>query len=484
MRLTRPKNPFPKELSWPLSNHLPGHIGPSASFMYCEGQIWSAHRAGQAGNTHHSKTLGSQLPKGAVTNNQSNNGGRKGRWTGEVRVRSIKTLGIATAMALTLTAFAAAGTASATTFASPGAGQGEVRTWSGALTGLNHVLKLSTESIGCTTATFSGETTGPEPHELTVTPQLSGCKLAGWTANFASNGCKYRFRASTVDIVGCNSPMSFTANSCTILIGNQSLGTMEYFNTESNGIPAVKMVASLHGIEFTRYNGGFCAGSSGTYKTGEYNGEWLVKGFNSKAEQKAIRIEASATPYTFLTEEAPVTAGGEAASPKASIDTGLNGTVRCKSRSFAGTAGSGVSVSFNTITVAPTYSECTWAGSIGDGTSVSMGGCSFEFQLNGEFAIVGESCASKPITITAGTGLPGCVGTIGPQVLSGLNYTMDGVGKLRGLVTGGEAKGLTITTTGAGCVVPGTTNTGVYKGIDRLTAFNSSSQRQGLWIGQ
>ena len=396
-------------------------------------------------------------------------------------MKSIRTLGIAAVMALALTAFAGAGTASASTFLNPGAGAAESRTWSGTRTGVNHRLTLPGESFNCSNVSFSGALTGPSGKEITVSPQLSGCVWGGQPASFAVNGCKYRLRPGLgsggssvgwLDIVGCEKPMTFNNYGCKVEIGNQNgIGTIQYSSTEVEKNKTVNMAANLSGIEFTR--NGFCFGANGTFATGEYIGDWLVKGFNSIGEQAPIAVEGTG-PSAFASEEAPVTFGGERSGVnKAFIDTGSNGTLICSTHSFAG---SSAAASFESMTLTPTYGgNCYFAGMT---TSVSMGGCSYEFHRNGGFAIVGAGCAANPISFSAG----GCTATIGPQSLSGLTYANQGTGKLRSVVTGGEAKGLTVTTTGAGCANPGTLSIGVYKGIDRLTAANSGGKQQGLWL--
>jgi hypothetical protein len=397
-------------------------------------------------------------------------------------VKKTKTLGIAIAMALALTAIAGAASASASVFLNPGAGAAEGRTWTGVRAGVNHNLTLPGESIGCSDVSFSGAMTGPSGKEILVAPQLSKCVWGGLPVSFAMNGCKYRLRPGTgtgssstgwLDIVGCASPMSFEAGGCVVQIGSQhGVGTIQYNSTEVEKNKTVNMIANLSGLEFTRK--GACFGAPGTYTTGTYTGEWLVKGFNSKGEQKPIAVEGTGgTSSGFVVEEAPAIFGGErSGTNKAFLDTGSNGTVTCSTRSFAG---SSAAVSFEIMTLTPTYSGCKLAGQT---ASVSTGGCSYEFHRNGGFAIVGGGCAASPISFTAG----GCTVTIGPQSgLSGVTYTNEGAGKLSSLITGGEAKGLTVTAAGFGCSVPGTSSIGVYKAVDRFTAANSSGKQQALW---
>jgi hypothetical protein len=403
-------------------------------------------------------------------------------------VRTIKTLGIATAMALALIAFGAS-SASASKFINVSGGETTV---SGSRSGANHVLTLGGESFKCSNVSLSGgKWNGLEPSDLLLAPELGGCSWqpgAEWTWNM--NGCKLRLRPGLeneaqstigwVDIVGCEKAMSISSSSpfCEVTIGNQNgIGTMQYKNTGTGSQQSIQLIANLSGIEYTRSAYG-CSSSNGTLSTftnGAYAGEWTLKGSTTNGlTQKPIKVEPTKSAKSFFAEEAPVTIAGKIAENKAFLEIAGNGGVTCSEHQLSGTSASATIAS---ITVTPFYSgSCTF---LGQKATVNMGGCSYVLHVNGEFDIAGSTCASNPIVISAGS----CTATIGPKSgLSGLTYSNAGSAKLRSVTTGGEAKGITSTTTGVGCITQGTFNSSVYKGKDTFTATNSGGKQQGLWV--
>jgi hypothetical protein len=399
-------------------------------------------------------------------------------------MRTIKTLGIATAMALALIAVAGASMASANNFKA----SVEPENWGGSLSGKNHTLTLedsfgNSEQTACSSVAFSGQTTKKTSSDLTVTPQLGGCTYLGGSVSWAINGCKYRFHpgagpalVGSVDIVGCEKPMSLVIGGCVKEIGNQNgIGTVEYKNVGAGS--SVTMIAHLTGIKFTVSG---CIGiSSGTFYKGAYNGEWTVKGATLGGAPASVEVEStSAAPFTkFAAEEAPVTISG--------VDTrvgsykrfsGLGGfLVYCSSYSLNGTSATATA---ETLTVVPSYSGCTF-GSGGPAATVSAGECSYVLHANGSMDIAGANCAAKPLTIT----VPGCLYTFGPQSTSVYTLVNHGSGKLRTVSIGGNPLGLTYTRTGAGCEGgPGTFSTGLLFSYAELSATNSKGEPQGISI--
>ena len=404
-------------------------------------------------------------------------------------MKSIKTLGIATAMALALIAFAGAGAASASKFINTGGGTTNL---SGSIYGAKHELKLGGEGFLCKNVAFSGQVVGEEPVEIVASPELSACE---WQPpnlyNWKMNGCKFRFNPGfgtsgtgesigSMDIVGCEKPMSIASSpSCEVTIGNQKyLGTVKYRNI--NAEKEILIGAKLTGITYTRTTG--CPSAAGTYSNGTYTGEWVMKGSFVGGGQRPIRVEASSEPSThkaFSTEEAPVTITGANPSPNALMNIGGNGSVNCGEHKLSGAA---ATVTPTSVTVTSTYGNCEF---LGRPTTVSMGGCSYVLRASGGFEIAGATCASNPITLTTTPTMSGsiCKATFGPQSgTSGLTYENVGSGKSHGVITGGVSGGLTTTVTGAFCANQGTFSTSTYKDIETLTAFNSGGKQQGFAV--
>jgi hypothetical protein len=410
-------------------------------------------------------------------------------------VRTIKTLGIATAMALALIAVAGASMASANNFKS----QVEPETWNGVRAGASHSLRLGETGIfKCENVSFSGQEIVKTAQELTVSPELGKCSHQnGIPVSWSMHGCKFRFHpgagpalVGSVDIVGCESSMLYENTVCRTTIGNQSNieGTVEYKNTTSGGLPAVTVVAKLKGIAYTRENGGVCGETSGSFNNGEYEGEWTVTGTKGAGEHVGTEVESTTPPppSKFATEGTPATLAGSATGTLA-LSFNQNATLYCATTTYTGTMSS---LTASTIVLTPKYHNCHVqrfppGGGMEEFTVpdefITAGGCSYEFGAKGEFNVVGATCASKPLTLT----IPSCVLTVGPQ--SGLSNKLvlknEGTGKSRivsSLGSGGTP--MTYTATGAGCITTGTFTTGLYRGNTKYSAKNSKGEALGLWL--
>jgi hypothetical protein len=406
-------------------------------------------------------------------------------------VKRTRTMGIAVAMALALTAVTGASAASASEFQSAGAGYGETTTWNGSRTGENHKLHLGEDWFSCNSASFSGQMTGPSATELTVTPSLSGCmwnqQAVGWTMN----GCKYRLHAGsgsgsqsvgTVDIAGCEDPMSFTGFGCKLEIGNQNgIGTVEYKNITGGKVTAI---ANLSGITYNRISLGGCTNqTNGTFSDGTYTGQWNVAGLNSKGESRNIAIAGPTPPPppppTRFVAEARASISAESINAKF-IGT-REGALQCKSK-WATELPTGEA---DSITVTPILSGCSFNGQI-TGFSTSYGGCSFKHYASGAFEIVGATCASNPFTIVDTNVGEECTITIGPQgPLAIFTVTNEGSGAARKVKMNANqlVANLKYTAAGPHCREPGTFSDGQYKptGIS-VTAKNSKGETRGIWV--
>jgi hypothetical protein len=83
----------------------------------------------------------------------------------------------------------------------------------------------------CDTAASEGTSTGTDLQEITLTPTLSSCKLAGTAATVQMNGCKYTLTGAnepentfTLDIVGCTAGKQIQIKTalCTVDIPEQA----------------------------------------------------------------------------------------------------------------------------------------------------------------------------------------------------------------------------------------------------------------------
>lgn len=405
-------------------------------------------------------------------------------------MKSIKTLGIAIGMALALISFVGAGVASANNFK---AGV-EPAKWSGSLTGKKHSLVLGASSVfSCNNVAFSGETKKIKNTELTVSPELGGCEHQVGAPNaWTMNGCKFSLRpgpgpalTGSMDIVGCTKPMSYSNGSCQSQIGNQSsLGKVEYENIVVGGTPAVKMIAKLSGMVYTRTNTEACSeGVSGTFKDGTYQGEWTVKGATLTGIPAAAEVESTAfSPTRFAAEEGPASIS--------SIGSGLglvfsfpgNAGIYCN-YGFSGTVST---VPTEAVTVTPSFNSCVFTQGPKEGTveNITIGGCSYQLTPYNGLNIIGVGCAASPITIT----IPGCVFTISSQSnLAGPFLSTSGSGTSRtvgmvGMAGPGGKNSATYTATGASCLKPGTMSDGSPRANGTLSAKTSGGAAQGFWL--
>lgn len=388
-------------------------------------------------------------------------------------MKNVKTLGIATAMALALIAFVGAGTASANVFES----EASPTTWSGSRAGANHKLNLGGETFSCANVNFSGTL---EPNAITTTPELNNCTWNGFVAGWVMNGCKFRFHAGlgpelkgSVDITGCEKPMTFTVGTCQISIGNQSgLGPVTYKNVA--GSPkTVTAIASLTGITYTR-NSSSCGNSAGTFSDGTYTGEWTVKG-STKPGGVPVGIEVKSTsvaPSFFSLEETPATITGSDIGVKERINVpGME--LYCESLTLSGTSST---LTPTTLTLLPTYKTCT-VGGVAVGNEWIGSACNFALHPNGKMDLVGSLCAEGALTY----GRPYCSVQIREQSnLPGLKYTNQGSGKLRTIALSGTVTGVKFDEAGSGCPNEGTFTNGVIKITATLSATNSGGGIQGI----
>lgn len=407
-------------------------------------------------------------------------------------------------MALSLVAIMGASSAWASNFVAPGRGAAETTKLNGTRAGIaKHVLTLGGDEMGCSSVSFSSQMTGTATPEISVTPALSGCSWYGYSAGWqVGTGCKYKFHpgsgsgtqsTGTVDIAGCENPITFTFEGCRLEIGNQKqVGTVTYKSAEVEGHGVISAFANLNSITYTRK--GTCTSSlQGTFHDGKYTGEWTINGATTEGVPVNLGVEGTAAPApsAFSVEETPATISGSitSGSAKKMQFTGAAGPFSCKKYSLSGTASSLLS---ETLTLKPGYSGCKLSGVEIPDNYIEMGGCSFVYHINGTLDIAGTGCESSPMTITR----PGCVVVIRPQSGlvpwggGGFTYLTAGSGRLRTLTlhANAEVEHVKYTTAGPSCAAEGTyTNGQILDSLTPettpvLTATNSLGEKQGISV--
>jgi hypothetical protein len=312
------------------------------------------------------------------------------------------------------------------------------------------------------------------------------CVTGFGTLKWNTGSCEVELKASGgLAISKCGTQLLelYVPGACRITLGNQAVGGLvQYVNnagkTETSASPTVS------GLTYTVSN---CEGygTNGTYSDGVLSeGTWTLSASTTGGVKSSISLEEG-PPTEFAAESAPVTlaggtAGGISKTGK-TIRFGENGLLSCN-QSYSGSMSTRTATS---VKVVPKYHNCTYSGyatgpiEVPD-SYVTAGGCSYEFTYPGNFAIVGESCAAKPITIT----IPNCVLTVGPQSGSEVfAMSTTGAGTLREVVATKLSKEwLTSTATGSGCLKAGTFHNGEVFG-GNLSAKTSGGSQQGFFLG-
>jgi hypothetical protein len=408
-------------------------------------------------------------------------------------LKGIKLRAVVVAMALALAALLGAQSASAA--GSEFKSAIEPTTWTGTTTNSHELTLPSAAATGfhsCENG-FSGTTQSKSTTEVTVVHKNAEGKSLlrcvdqlGNPVTWSMGSCEYKLHpgnsslVGSLDLTNCgSSPMTFTSGSCTITIGNQNgLGSVTYKYIETGGYKEITATASLTSITYT--NTAAC-GTAGTHSDGSYTGAWTIKGTSGVGgPQASIWVESgeSPPPTFFAGEEAPVTIAGANNVTQKRLSAG--GTLSCTNYSLSGASST---VTSGALTLAPTFTSCTWSGVAIPDSFVTTGGCSFVLHVNREFDITGAKCASEPIMLTR----PGCIVTIGPQsglMMSSLSpYTNEGSGRLRSVsVSAGSIEGLTYTLYGPKCGGEGTFSNGNVRSVAVLSATNSAKAAQGISV--
>jgi hypothetical protein len=287
-------------------------------------------------------------------------------------------------------------------------------------------FKVQGYTASCTKATASG-TLSSSSQTLTLSPSYSECTAFNFTgATVAPNGCTYVLHAGpkwsaaylgTLDI-SCSTGKSIeiTVGNCAVSIGSQS-GLKVLRSTVSSESPQA-LVASLNakGLKYTVTKAGVtCPLEEKTNTNGTFTGTVTV---HAESEAKApIALIASgedeeAHSPTFEAEEYAATLAGEQEASAKQTFTIYGSSASCNKATASGT----LSSASQTLTLSPSYSECTAFGFTG--ATVAPNGCTYATQLgeaiaagkySGTFAI---SCSEgKAIEIHGGL----CTAKVGAQ---------------------------------------------------------------------
>lgn len=401
-------------------------------------------------------------------------------------MKRIRAVMLAGSVALVLMAVAGLSPASASQYVAPGAGGGGVTTWTGTAGPTSHALTLGADKFTCSSPSFAGSMTGETATSLNVSPNLGTCawNYLGQSVKWSTNSCEFRLRPGLgsggkttgwLDIVNCQSALTMSASGCLLSIGNQNgVGTMTFETTGAGSEKSVQVTANLSHLEYTR--SGTCVGANGTFSDGTYTGSWNAAGTRN-SKQVAVGVEALAASR-FGVEAAPASIAGSNSGNSKRLTAA--GALTCSSYSLSGSL---ASVTSQSITVAPSYSGCSWSGVAIPDSSVSAGGCSYVIYVSGRFDIAGANCASNPMTISR----PGCTVTVGPQsnlTMGAANpYSNEGWGKTRTVsMASGFTNGLKYTAAGAACGGEGTFSNGSVVSTAKLSATDAGGSAQGLWF--
>jgi opacity protein-like surface antigen len=203
----------------------------------------------------------------------------------------------------------------------------------------------------------------------------------------------------------------------------------------------------------------------------------------------AMTAVASASAVErFHSEGGPTTLTGSQVGTD--VFTTDGGTVECEEAKYTGTQANATAT---TITVAPTYSNCSALSGFASAT-IDMNGCEFKFnepsaKLEGTTDIVCP--AGKEITVTASSfGTSKCIIHIPPQTgLGTIEYTNEGTGPTREVIIFGFLIGIDYTETagtGFGACSANTGTNGTYECVITVTGAHSINggpwTHTGVWI--
>lgn len=415
-------------------------------------------------------------------------------------MKRIKSIGLAIAMALALTAMLGAASASAAQF--------RAEEYPTSVTGTQGVKQKLTTTfsnknpqypINCTTAT--GTATVSEPSfTLTLTPSFSGCQAYNAVATVNTHGCKYVFHNNTntyenngtMDI-SCpkeSDSIEFEGGGCTTkYLPQTARGNVNFSNMGGDSRNhKITVTYEVTGLTYT-VSGLFCIDGQGTRSDGTYTGTEVLKGYNNAAGH-AVGLVLFNEQYTFPTifeaEENSISVEATQLEGFFFSGFGSGAEARC---SIAHSV-----TNFNTSPGEPAkeiglgvdkWSECS-TFYIGE---IAMNGCTLQLHpLTSEELIAdgtfGIACpAGKSMIINS----LGCKISVGAQSgLGAVHFQGSGSGASRALTASINVTNLKFTEP-AGCSHPGTHETLRLSGSVNIKGFyhNGTGElgpQRGLWI--
>lgn len=309
-------------------------------------------------------------------------------------------LGLAVVAALALCAFAAAATASASSFVA-GSYPATIKATSTAP--IN--FYVGGGKIECTSPSLQGSLSAASNTVETEITSIGSCTgpLGTQHPTLKMNGCKLRFESgpgamsydgSTAISPGGCGPITLTNATCTYSIYPGS-GEGEFVN--QRGIKKVQFYTNISGLKYTLSGG--CGSSE--WKDGAITGAWSAGAENVVGSPIDLFVDAEAI---YLQESGPKFAAE--AYPQASASTASTqfswsqqaGTVTCKSGSHTAE----IAAASTTLPLNSTFSECTT--NAGFNPVVKMNSCHFVLDVNGaEFDEKLEKYRGK-LGVSCGTG--------------------------------------------------------------------------------
>jgi hypothetical protein len=148
----------------------------------------------------------------------------------------------------------------------------------------------------CTASNLWGWS-GAATAQMPVTPEFTGCNLAGTTFVVQNNGCEFALTLAAggppniggMKLTCPGTPMTFLWGACVIRVGSQEWpGSVEIKNTGTGKARGVEWHASLTGVKYEQSS---CPSSNGSFTNGQLNAVWQLTGFGEGKQQQGLWVE-------------------------------------------------------------------------------------------------------------------------------------------------------------------------------------------------
>jgi hypothetical protein len=280
----------------------------------------------------------------------------------------------------------------------------------------------------CGTASILSSSFSEAVGSLTLTPVFEKCTLAGLPAIVTVNGCDLHLTfvegksADTAELkadLGCPPgsliEVSLVGSPCKITYATQTLAGIESHNRTTD----VRATFDIQGITYAINEGSKCPGkpSNGFYSDGTYTGVATLQGTNGP-----FSVDTAPGETHFVSAAYPAAVAGNQISgvpPSQHQVATKAGTLKCNTVSFAGPT---INETVASLTLAPTYENCTVAGLA---ATVKVNGCDFTLALvEGTTEITSDllvhlGCPEGDVLEIGVVGLA-CKITYAPQTLEGI----------------------------------------------------------------